>query len=92
MFLALPDVPMLGFIYNWHMPRSMVEGNSPRIRNELKEAATLMPKSKGLAYWLARYEVMAGHYRAAFDAIKDSTNYPPVRHNIMPLASDPLRR
>ncbi|HMU55356.1 MAG TPA: PKD domain-containing protein [Nitrospira sp.] len=63
----------------------MVEGNSPRVRKELREAAQQMPKSKGLAYWLARYEVMAGRYPAAFDAVKDAKDYAPVRNTMLPL-------
>lgn len=63
----------------------MVEGNSPRVRKELREAAQQMPKSKGLAYWLARYEVMAGRYPAAFDAVKGAKDYTPVRHTMLPL-------
>src|SRR5262245_48500752 len=63
----------------------MLEGNSPRVRKELQDAAALMPKSKGLAYWLARYEVMAGHYTAAYEATTDARDYPAIRHTIMPL-------
>jgi len=63
----------------------MLEGNSPRVRKELKDAVGLTPTSKGLAYWLARYEVMAGHYSAAYEATANARDYAPVRHAIMPM-------
>ncbi len=63
----------------------MLEGNSPRIRQELKEAAALTPQSKGLSYWLARYELMAGHYGAASAAIANARDYPLVRRTIIPM-------
>ncbi|MEH2500486.1 hypothetical protein V1294_006965 [Bradyrhizobium sp. AZCC 1678] len=63
----------------------MLEGNSPRLRADLKDAAARMPESKGLHYWLARYEVMVGHYPAALEAANKARDYPPVRHVLMPL-------
>lgn len=63
----------------------MVEGNSPRLRRELQDATSAMPESKGLAYWRARYEVMAGRYPAAHAAIAGSRDYGPIRHTVMPL-------
>lgn len=63
----------------------MLEGNSPRLRNELRTAAREMQSSKGLGYWLARYEVMAGNYAGAADAVKDLRDYAPVSHTIIPM-------
>lgn len=63
----------------------MVEGNSPRLRRELAEAAARLPRSQGLAYWRARYELMAGRPAAARDAIRDVRDYPPIRNTILPL-------
>jgi len=63
----------------------MLEGNSPRLRKELKEAVELSPKSKGLPYWLARYEVMVGNYAAAHQAVASARDYPPARHLVIPL-------
>ena len=63
----------------------MVEGNSPRVRRELADAVRADPRSKGLAYWLARYEVMAGHHAAARDAIRGAGDYPPIRYTVLPL-------
>ena len=63
----------------------MLEGNSPRIRSQLREASQQMPKSKGLKYWLARYELMAGNYAAATEAVATARDYPAIRSNIIPL-------
>jgi tetratricopeptide (TPR) repeat protein len=63
----------------------MLEGNSPRMRKELKEAIKLNPKSKGLAYWLARYEIMVGNYPAAHEAVSSARDYPPIRHLVTPM-------
>lgn len=63
----------------------MLEGNSPRLRSELADAVRENPKSKGLAYWLARYELMVGHHGAARDAIQSAGDYPPIRHKLLPL-------
>ena len=63
----------------------MVEGNSPRIRNDLKDAVAQMPKSKGLRYWLARYEIMAGHYQAASQAVSRARDYLAVRQIVLPM-------
>jgi hypothetical protein len=63
----------------------MVEGNSPRMRRELRDAVRDMPGSKGLAYWLARYEVMVGHYAAAGEIANAAADYAPIRHTIMPM-------
>ena len=63
----------------------MLEGNSPRLRRELAAASQADPQSKGLAYWLARYELMAGHHAGARDAIQGVTDYGPVRLTVLPL-------
>jgi hypothetical protein len=63
----------------------MLEGNSPKLRNELKQAAELSPKSKGLPYWLARYEIMAGNYTAAQAAATAAPDYAPMRQIITPM-------
>jgi Tc toxin complex TcA C-terminal TcB-binding domain len=63
----------------------MLEGNSPRLREELKTAAAALPASKGIAYWRARYAIMSGHHADAADAVRDARDYPPVRNVIMPL-------
>lgn len=65
--------------------RFMLEGNSPRLRQELKDAAAQAPGSKGIAYWRARYELMSGRHAAAADAVRDARDYPPIRTTILPL-------
>ena len=57
----------------------MLEGNSPRMREELKEAVALNPKSKAIPYWLARYNIMVGNYAAAGEAAAAVQDYSPVR-------------
>ena len=63
----------------------MLEGNSPRLRKELKEAAEQSPKSKGLPYWRARYEIMAGNYAAAHEAATAAPTYAPIRQIVIPM-------
>ncbi|HEX2269884.1 MAG TPA: hypothetical protein VHH35_10125, partial [Pyrinomonadaceae bacterium] len=63
----------------------MLEGNSPKLREELKQATELSPKSKGLPYWLARYEIMAGNYTAAQEAATAAPDYPPMRQIVTPM-------
>ncbi len=63
----------------------MLEGNSPRLRREIAAASGALPKSKGLAYWSARYELMAGNFGSARDLAANALDYPPVRHDLMPL-------
>jgi hypothetical protein len=63
----------------------MLEGNSPKLRREIRDAVTATPKSKGLAYWAARYEIMAGNVAAAGEIAAGAVDYPPVRHELMPL-------
>jgi hypothetical protein len=63
----------------------MLEGNTPQVRAELKDAAARMPKSKGLPYWLARYEIMAGNAAAAAEAAATTNGYFPVRQILTPL-------
>ncbi|MEJ7608474.1 MAG: hypothetical protein WKF37_19940 [Bryobacteraceae bacterium] len=63
----------------------MLEGNSPRVRRELKDAAELSPKSKGLKYWLARYEVMVGNYKAAHEAATPARDYALIRNIVIPM-------
>jgi len=63
----------------------MLEGNSPRLREELRDAVALNPSSKGLRYWLARYEMMAGRYGVAHGAVADVRDYAPVRNELLPM-------
>ena len=65
--------------------RFMLEGNSPRLRQGLTAAAGEVPDSKGVAYWRARYELMAGHFSAARDAIDAVRDTPQVRSTLIPL-------
>jgi hypothetical protein len=63
----------------------MLEGNSPRLRQELKRAAEQSPKSKGLRYWRARYEIMAGNFAAAKEATATAPAYSPIRQIVTPM-------
>lgn len=63
----------------------MLEGNSPKLRQELNQAAEASPKSKGLRYWAARYEIMAGNFAAAREAATAASDYPPMRHLVTPM-------
>jgi hypothetical protein len=63
----------------------MLEGNSPRMRQELKQAAEQSPKSKGLRYWRARYEIMAGNFAAAGEAAAAAPAYSPIRQIVTPM-------
>src|ERR1043165_2340790 len=63
----------------------MLEGNSPRLRSQLKAAAEQSPKSKGLPYWRARYEIMAGNFAAAHEAAATAQSYAPIRQIVTPL-------
>lgn len=63
----------------------MLEGNSPRLRRDLAAARTDNPRSRGIAYWLARYEMMAGHHAEAVAAIQGAADYPPIHNMVLPL-------
>jgi len=47
------------------------EGSSLGLRQELRAAVKQNPKAPELAYWLARYELLAGDYVAAHTAIRN---------------------
>ena len=63
----------------------MLEGNSPRLRRELRDAVEQNPKSEGLPYWLARYEVMVGNYPAAREVALRAPNYAKIKNVILPI-------
>lgn len=65
--------------------RFMLEGNSPRLRQGLTAAAGQVPHSKGVAYWRARYEIMAGHFQAARDAVDAVGETPQIKATLIPL-------
>lgn len=60
----------------------MLEGNTPRLREHLEALRRRYPGSASLAYWAARYHVMAGDYAAArvvVDAVRDNPAAQPAR-------------
>ena len=63
----------------------MIEGNSPRLREELARATELMPDSAGIAYWQARYAIMAGDYPTAYNAMLRAPDYQRIVEEIRPI-------
>jgi hypothetical protein len=66
----------------------MLAGNSPKLRKDLGAALAQLPNSQSLAYWLARYEIMAGHYPEALAAIRKAPTEPRAQ-GLLRLIVDP---
>jgi hypothetical protein len=63
----------------------MVEGNSPRLRRELEQAAQAMPESASIAYRQARYAIMAGDYQTAYEAMMRAPTSKRIVEEIQPI-------
>jgi len=63
----------------------MLEGNTPRLRQELHAALQRRPDGPGLAYWSAHYHIMAGEFTQAAAAIAFVPTASRIRNIIQPI-------
>lgn len=63
----------------------MMEGNTPRLRQELDDARQRMPDSPDLAYWSAHYHIIVGEHAEAQAAIQMVPNEGRIRELIWPI-------
>jgi hypothetical protein len=56
--------------------RFATEGNTPKLRQDLRAASNANPDEPALAHWLARYELLAGNYGRSRTAFRRMANMP----------------
>jgi len=63
--------PPINTLHHWIYAEFMVKGNTPGLRENIKNFSKLYPNDVNLIYWNAHYNIMAGKFKEAFTAIKN---------------------
>lgn len=84
-YIGQPLPPLPGAHLALAYSRYMLAGNSPQLRAELAAALEAQPAAEGIAYWLARYEIMAGRCQQAYAAIAPFKDRPRFKADLLPL-------